>query len=265
MYRVQADGRSAPIQLTRTAAFYTQPAWAPDGRRIALLRGAARDLRDAHGGFYSYGRGAELAWVPAQGGDPVTVRLAGTSAFPHFTRDTTRVFVYSRVDGLISVRWDGTDPKSIVKVAGPSNGPSAALVKMAPQGDQALALLGTDLYAVTVPVAGATASTIVADPGNAAFPVRKLSDIGAQFPAWAHDGLAVHWSVGNAHISYDLARAAVLEDSVRRLGRQAGAAPQEGQRRSADRDRYRPLERRIAVPVRRDIPRVKSCFAVAES
>jgi Tol biopolymer transport system component/imidazolonepropionase-like amidohydrolase len=82
---------------------------------------------------------------------------------------------------------------------------TAGLVMMAPQGDLALALVGTDMYAVTVPDLGATLPVIdVFKPDSAAVPVWKLNDLGAEFPAWAADGRTIHWSLGNAFFSYDL-------------------------------------------------------------
>ena len=43
---------------------------------------------------------------------------------------------------------------------------------------------------------------------RAALPVRQLTDIGGQFPAWSADGRRVHWSIGNAHVVFDLDSAA---------------------------------------------------------
>ena len=46
---------------------------------------------------------------------------------------------------------------------------------------------------------------------NAAFPSRKLTDIGGQFPAWGWDSNMVHWAVGNAHVAYNLSEAKAFE------------------------------------------------------
>ena len=48
--------------------------------------------------------------------------------------------------------------------------------------------------------------------------MRRLTDVGGQFPAWSHDGKLVHWSLGNAHTRYDLAAA----DSVARITPDSG-------------------------------------------
>src|SRR6185503_13902194 len=42
----------------------------------------------------------------------------GTRDAAHFSSDTSRIFAYSPVDGLVSFRWDGTDVKQHLKVVG---------------------------------------------------------------------------------------------------------------------------------------------------
>ena len=106
----------------------------------------------------------------------------------------------------------------------------AGSVRMAPQGDLALAQIGNDVYAVTVPDLGATLPSVdVFKPDSAAVPVWKLNELGAEFPSWAADGRTVHWSLGNALFTYDL-------DQARTPG-------------------YAPAETRIAVEAPRDVPR----------
>jgi imidazolonepropionase-like amidohydrolase len=111
----------------------------------------------------------------------------------------------------------------------------------------------------------------VGNPENAAFPARRLTDIGGAFPAWSADGTKVHWSIGNAHFVYDLERARAFDDSVRTARRAAGGrggrggaqpdsargaqadSTQAGSRRSEP--RYEPVETRIRITAERDVPR----------
>ena len=59
----------------------------------------------------------------------------------------------------------------------------AGSVVMAPRGDLALAQIGDDLYAVTVPDLGAALPTIdVTKPDSAAVPTWKLNQLGVEFP-----------------------------------------------------------------------------------
>ncbi|HEX7118661.1 MAG TPA: amidohydrolase family protein [Longimicrobiales bacterium] len=268
--KVRADGGD-PQRVTRTPALYQQPAWSPDGSRIVAVRGPARAFEEATGA-YAPGGATDLIWVPADGGEATVIAPADVGA-PHFTSDPDRIFAYGR-DGLVSMRWDGTDRKEHVVVTGPTRAGArqptrASLVLMAPDGERALAQVANDLYVVTVPRIGAEAPTIsVTNPENAAFPVRKLTDIGGQFPAWSADGRKVHFSVGNAHFVYDLDAAQAFEDSVAaaakaKKARSEGAAADSAAAKDADADSqddrkqkpaYRPLEVRVSIQARRDIP-----------
>ena len=312
IYRMAVDGKAKPQQLTRNAALYSEPAWSPDGRRIVAIRGASRDLRDATGPFFSHGLGSQFVWVPAAGGDVVMIAPTGNRDTPHFTSDTSRIYAYGFQDGLVSFRWDGTDVKPVLKVTGPlppqgvldldddprnsvdlpmpkyefepqaPQPPPAALVMMSPKGDRALALVGRDIYVVTVPYLGGTTPTVsVASPDNAAFPVKKLTDIGGEFPIWSADGKSVHWAIGNAFVTYDLERAKFMDDSLKTAtraradslrnaakapadsGKSVGAttdstktvATKPDSAKKNDKPGYKPTEQRIAISVPQDMPK----------
>ncbi len=291
IYRTRADGSGTAQRLTRVSGYYQQPAWAPDGSRIVAIRSAARDMQEARG-FFRGGLGEEFVWIPASGGDLTLVAPAGDRSAPHFSGSSDRIYAYSPTDGLVSFRWDGTDEKEHLKVTGAKlpgaeEPMRASIVLLSPTGGQALAQVVNDLYVVTVPyVGGETPTVSVAKPEAAAFPVRKLTDVGGQFPAWAEDGESVHWSIGNAHIVYDLVRAEAFEDSVKAVkkaeaaeadegagdggeGAKGGeeeapgdeqAAPgaggeEEAEAEEAEEPRYEPDERRIEITAERDIPR----------
>lgn len=258
--KARADGRGQPVQLTRTRAAYYETAWAPDGRRIVAMRADARDLQETLQRFDG-GLGARFVWVPADGGEAVTIALASGRSSPHFTADTGRIYAYGPTDGLVSFRFDGTDQRTHLKVTGPpapggsGSPPSASLVLMAPRGDRALAQVGQDLYVTRVPLVGGETPTVsVANPENAAVPVRRLTEIGGEFPAWSADGRRVHWAIGNALVTYDLERARAVDDSLRAARpqvRDSAAGADSARARAA----YRPVERRIRVTGTRDRPR----------
>jgi Tol biopolymer transport system component len=289
IYRVASDGRSAPQRLTTIAAYYHDPAWSPDGQRIVAVRAPSRELQEAVGTFNG-GLGAELVWVPATGGAVTRIMRANDRGYPHFTSDTGRIYAYSPTEGLVSFRWDGTDVKRIVKIIGrpPRNlaeldesspldlpdpvrlaalennlqPPPASLVRMAPKGDAVIAQVGMDLYVVNVPTIGGEAPTIsVADPSAASFPVRKLTDVGGEFPAWGPDANTVFWAIGNALVKYDLVRAKQVDDSLKAAARaNARDTARTGRGAAADtatraKAAYRPVEHRVLVPVTRDVPR----------
>jgi imidazolonepropionase-like amidohydrolase/Tol biopolymer transport system component len=270
IYRVGSNARAAaPQRLTVQAAFYQQPEYAPDGSRIVAVRGPRSAFADAltQG---APGGATEVVWIAANGGGATMIAPTGGLANPHFVRSETDRIYLSGGRGLVSMRWDGTDIREHVRVTGPTppgatgSGPNASWIRMAPAGSQALAHIGNDLYVVTVPVIGGRTPVIsVANPENASFPARRLTDIGGQFPAWSHDAQRVHWSIGNAHVVYDLPRAEAFDDSVRsarRLQQQAAApaqtdtAAQQPAQRDTTRARYEPVERRIRIVAQRDVP-----------
>jgi Tol biopolymer transport system component len=264
IYKVRADGRGDARRLTEVDGIYQQPAWSPDGGRIVAVRGPARTYRESTGPF-APGAAEDLVWVSADGGTPSMIAPTEGRGVPHFTRDPDRIYLYHGSKGLISIRWDGTDEKAHVKVTGHKR-PRAtqpnrpAVMLMAPAGDQALALVDNQIYVVTVPYIGGETPTIsVTKPENAAFPARQVTDIGGQFPAWSGDGRKVRWSIGNAHVVYDLDAAKAFEDSVEAAKEQeeeAEEAEAEAEEREEEKEepRYEPFEQRVVIQAPRDVP-----------
>ncbi|MCY3698577.1 MAG: amidohydrolase family protein [Gemmatimonadetes bacterium] len=271
LYKVRSDGGD-PVRLTRDAATYFAPAWGP-GDRIVAVRGFVRAYEtQGEGGA----PGTEIVWVSADpdgnGGGPVTL-IAPTDgrANPHFVEENDRIYLFRFPDALVSIRWDGTDEKEHVKVRGPTpqgstQGLSPSTIEMAPRGDQALAEIQREIYTVTVPLAGVTPTINVSNPDNASFPARRVTDIGGEFPAWSGDGRTVHFSLGNAHFSYDLDAAQAYEDSVEAADAEEEAegeaeeeagveAGEEEETEEGEEDEgYRAVERRVLIDAPRDIP-----------
>ena len=259
--RVRSAGGARPVTLSTSSAYYTQPVFSPDGNRIVVVRANAQSVFET-----TFTGAADLLWIPASGG--AATFIAGTEGrgTPHFVQsDTGRIYLYSGSQGLVSIRWDGTDQRAHLKVTGAkgisaTQPVNAGLIEMAPRGDQALVQLASDIYVVDVPVVGGDAPTInLGNPQQAEVPVRRLTDVGGQFPAWSADGRSVHYSIGNSHFVYDLERARQVDDSI------AAAQPANGARAAADSARrtggpaanpaaYQPAESRIVLRARRDIP-----------
>ncbi len=255
--KAPTTGRGRAVQLTRTAALYYNLAWSPDGRRIVATRGAARDLKEASGIFFGP-LGGQFVWVPAESGPVSVIAPTGGRDVAHFRNDQPdRIYAYSPAEGLVSFRWDGTDVKRHLRVTGPpppsagspheenyrflprrvfpelvesaaSTGeneptpgpPSAGLVMISPTGEYAFAQIGMDIYSVLMPVEiGPVTSVSVASPQSAPVPVRKLTEIGGEFPAWSSDGQIIHFAIGNALLSYSLERVKFIEDSTKAVTR----------------------------------------------
>ncbi|MDE2906505.1 MAG: amidohydrolase, partial [Acidobacteriota bacterium] len=258
LYKVRADGSAPPVRLSTRPAIFQRPAWSPDGERLVAIQGPARSFREAPRQT-APGASANIVSIPADGGDWTLVAPADGRGFPHTTTDPDRIFLYHREDGLVSIRWDGTDEKAHLKVNGPAppgggDPQPASLVLMAPAGDRALAQVRLDLHTLAVPyVGGDTPVVSVANPERASVPVRKLTDVGGQFPAWSADGRRAHWSIGNSHFIYDLDDAAAAAEAARAAD--AAEAEEEAPADAIDdAPAYEPVEIRVAVDAIRDIP-----------
>ncbi len=246
--RANADGSGQPQQLTSAAALYYNLAWSPDGERVVATRGAARELKKAPDVFFGP-LGGEFVWVPANGGDVSLIAPTGSRNVAHFRTDQpNRIYAYSRAEGLVSFRWDGTDVKRHLVVRGtlapgarspheekweqlprhvfpvpvepPSAGalearqpPPAGLVMISPTGDRAVAQVGNHIYTVDLFQVGPAPLTVSVG-GGAPVKVRKLTEIGGEFPSWSADGERVNWGIGNALFTYDLERVEAVEDSI---------------------------------------------------
>ena len=275
IHRIPATGGN-PERLTRQSAFYTDPSYTPNGQRIVAYR-APRQPRIEEAPMY----GRELVWIPAAGGNVTSIApVGGQSGVPHFAKgDNERIYVAQGQQGLVSMRFDGTDRKTHLRVTGnpdyrtPNSTPSnASEILISPDGERAVAEVDNNIFVVDVPLIGAQAPTVsVTNPANAAVPVRRLTRIGGDFSGWHGDGQRVHFSIGRSYFTYDLPRADSLirdstarADSVRR-SRPAGAGADSARVAQADsaaprdtaraKPAYEPARLDVAITVPKDKPR----------
>ena len=238
------------------------PAWAPDGSRLVVIRGPAepRRIEDGPG---APGVAIDLISVPAQGGPATFIAPTWGRDEPHFTKDPNRIFLWGGDSGLVSIRWDGSDQKRVLKVTAPlllnQEKPSAPdRVIMAPTGDQALIQTGYDVYVVTVAQVGAEPPVVsIQDPKASSVPARHLTDLGGEFAAWSADGKTVHWGLGSAIFSYDLEAANAFDKQLEAQKKAlADDTTSAGKARldSLGKKQYEPTELNIVVRAKRDIP-----------
>ena len=197
IWKIPASG-GAPKLLTENSAFYSDPAWSPDGDRIVALRGSAYD-RDNSTFDFGIPGSPDLIWIPTDGGPANLIIPARGAGKPHFTHEKDRIYVYTQGGGLISLRYDGTDRRTHLQVKAPPLGFSdepgpADDARVSPDGSWVLAHIMNQLYLTAMPVVGGEAPTIMVNSGSV--PVKKLTDIGADYFAWADDGKTITWAIG---------------------------------------------------------------------
>ncbi len=214
LWKIRADGSAPPERLSEVPAFYADPVWSPDGSLIVALRGSAHMRSRAASEWFGPAIPLDLISMPAGGGPASVILPARGLGKPHFGTDGGRIYVYDQGfepdggRGLISMRLDGTDRRTHVKVTGTGiyshEKPVSAIdARMSPDGRWILAHVQNQLYLAAVPPVGGEAPTI--DISKPAVPVGKLTDVGADYFAWANGGETITWAVGSTFFRRPLA------------------------------------------------------------
>ena len=227
IWRVRADGGTAPERLTGASAFFARVAYNGDGTRILAVRGSKmhrmRTLEDF--GFHGPAAELEYVWLPAEGGEPARIAWVGRGATqqgrntPHPGPDPERVYVWAGSEGLLSMRYDGTDIRTVVRVTAPSrggSGPGGAPdeVVLSPDGKRAMVRANRNVHMITVPPAGGQAPT-VSVASSSSMPTRRLTRTGGDFVGWNRDGSAGFYSIGRSFFLHDVALGdSLVADSV---------------------------------------------------
>ncbi len=204
LWRMRANGRGQPRRLTEHAAFYADPAWSPDGGRIVALRAASYDrLYREHD--FGAPVGADLVWMSAAGGELSVIMPSRGYGAPHFGPEPDRVYLYAggrpgAASGLMSLRYDGTDRRSLLQATGPGvynaeDDVAAEDVRIAPDGVHALIHHANQLYLVRL--LNPYVNDVTVNLGDASLPLARLTDIGADFFGWSANGAEIFWSTGH--------------------------------------------------------------------
>jgi Tol biopolymer transport system component/imidazolonepropionase-like amidohydrolase len=215
IWRIAAAG-GRPEKLTTQTAYYDDIMYAPNGQRIVAARAPRQQRAVVNDEINPALVITDLVWLPASGGPATFITSINNAGRPHFTTDSTRIWIYETADGLVSMRWDGTDRKAHLKVTGyqsPNAGPNAQPTQagellVSPDGNRVLASVNNRLFVVPLPMTGGTTPSIsVQQPTGGALPFRRLSRIGGEFMGWSNDSKSVFYSLGRAFFQYDLIRA----------------------------------------------------------
>jgi Tol biopolymer transport system component len=204
LWKIPASG-GTPQQLSKSLAVYSNPVWSPDGSRIVLLRGNAYDRENTQFDGGQTGN-ADLIWIPSSGGEPNLILPARGAGGPHFTHDKDRIYVYTPT-GLVSLRYDGTDRRTHLQVKGQGiyfaeEPVPADDIVPSPDGQWALAHISNQLYLVAMPATAGEAPTVSTSAPSV--PLKRLTDIGADYFGWADDGKTITWAVGASYFRQPL-------------------------------------------------------------
>jgi imidazolonepropionase-like amidohydrolase/Tol biopolymer transport system component len=203
IWKVRADGKSAPQKLTQDSAFYKDLAWSPDGSRIVALKAATTGQRLNIRGNSPPSQ--DVVWIPAEGGATTVVTTADNNIHHlQFSNDKDRIYGHLDQD-LISMRFDGTDRRKHLKVAATGAGerelPMTTDMRVSPDGRWALVLfhvLHSRLYLVEIPQGTNEIDVNVTTPRVR---VAKLAEeTGADYLGWGDSGRTVTWAAGAAFL-----------------------------------------------------------------
>jgi imidazolonepropionase-like amidohydrolase/dipeptidyl aminopeptidase/acylaminoacyl peptidase len=226
IYRFRADGTGQPQKLTPVSAFFDKITYSRDGSKLIAVRGSKmhriRTLED----FGSHGGSAELeyVWLPAAGGAVSRIAWVASGATqqgrnaPHIGPDPERIYIWAGSEGVLSVRFDGTDFTPVVKVTAPAppggGGGAPDEVVLSPDGKRALVRANRNVFMVTVPPIGGVVPTISAATPSSV-PTWRLTRVGGDFVGWTDDSSAAFYSMGRSFFVHDLALAAEVDAANR--------------------------------------------------
>jgi len=224
IWRVTPDGDD-PELLSPRPAFFDKLAYSADGERILAVQGSKmhrmRTLEDF--GNHTAASELEYVWMPADGGETTRITWVGSGATqqgrnaPHIGPDPDRVYVWAGREGLLSMRYDGTDVRTVVKVTAPSAGQGPGTpeeVVLSPDGKRALVRVNRNVFLVTVPPVGGQAPTVSVS-SSSSVPTRRLTRVGGDFVGWSDGGETAYYSIGKSFFQYDVATAeSLIADSV---------------------------------------------------
>jgi len=251
--KVPAAG-GTPTRLTSIGALYSNVTWSPDGTRLVMTRAAARQLKEASGPFFGAIGGEFVWVPSDGGDVTVISPTGMRDVPHFAQDEPDRIYAYSPAEGLVSFRWDGTDVQRHLRVLGRQGVPGyasphpdqpeylprrvfpwrqgpdptdpdppaepggpmpAGLAMLSPEGDRAFTQFGNDIYVIDLAEVGDDPPNIVlTNLAASPVPVRKVTDVGGEFPAWAPDGSAMHWALGNVMFTYDLSGVEAEEEAV---------------------------------------------------
>ena len=222
VWKASAVPGATPVKLTRHPGHYVNPAWAPKGDHIAILRGSGLEFRGKQPEEEDF---FELGVLDAAGGEirPVTTIKLGEGLHFHpqafWNADGTRIFYRDPVEAkkptddpkndLVSVRPDGTDKKTYLRFP--------AVDDLVPSPDeQWIVFTSRDNVYVTAFPGVLTKEPAEVGLKEGAVPVYRLSDDAGGYVRWADGGKTITWALANTFYRLPLASAVEFARAERR-------------------------------------------------
>lgn len=132
---------------------------------------------------------------------------------PPFVGGDERIYYMDKEDGVVSVRWDGTDRRKELHVKQTVSYQVDTDIQISPKGNRTLAIVKHQLYLLTLPTPrGRLPDILIDDPSSAPLPVRRVTRDGADYAGCTADGRGFYYSLGASFYRYDLA--AFEKDSI---------------------------------------------------
>jgi Tol biopolymer transport system component len=202
IWKIRSDGSGSPQQLTRVPAYYRDLNFSPDGSRIVALRGPRQGHVEQFDEWDAKPVNWDVIWLSSDGGDANLILPARGASDPHFGPEPDRVYIYSDA-GLLSMRYDGTDRRVLLRVFNKAwfpnpdspEGNPADDIRLSPDGKWALAQSTNQVYLLAVPRTGDGPVTV--DVSHPSVPMRKLTDVGGDYLNFADHGKTVTWAEGS--------------------------------------------------------------------
>ncbi len=195
VWTIAADGSGAPTRISDLPAYYSNPVFTPDGASILALR-SPQAARQNMGFEFGKLREGDLVAFPVAGGAPRIVTHGRMGGRPHFSIAANTAYLMG-VDGLDAVDLSSGARTRVARVTGPGYYFQEGSVpvddmRVSPDGKWLLAQIVQQLYLLPMPGKGDPEI----DLADTKVPVRRLSDIGADYFEWEADG-SIDWAVGN--------------------------------------------------------------------
>ena len=206
LWKIGRDGGRAR-QLSKSAAFYSDPLFARDGKSVYVMRGSNLERLQASASF-GHAPGTEFIRVEVASDEVEVIAPAEGLTSPHWGPEADRLYFHTQLSptartgtgGLISMRIDGSDRRNHLFTKGPGiylaeEELPAEDSRLSPDGRHVLVRHANQIYLVErLGTALTEVNHSITTPN---LPQVKLTDAGADDVDWSTDGKQIWWTAGH--------------------------------------------------------------------